>query len=72
MSNVLKYKRLEFDISNLLEKELILNSKFNEIVTEGYKIHTYNEYFEPYGDHSHKLRVVILCEKLNDKNKMFL
>lgn len=63
METPISYKRIELKIKNNLEKELIINNKFKEIITEGYKILTYQETYEKDGS----LNIVIVCEKYNGK-----
>lgn len=63
METPISYKRIELNIENNFEKELIINNKFKEIITDGYKILTYQETCDKDGS----LNVVIVCEKYNGK-----
>ena len=63
METPISYKRIELNIENNLEKELLINNKFKEIIREGYKILTYQETCEKDGS----LNVIIVCEKYNGK-----
>lgn len=63
METPISYKRIELNIKNNLEKEVIINNKFKEIITEGYKILTYQETCDKDGSSN----VVIVCEKYNRK-----
>ena len=63
METPISYKRIELNIKNNLEKELIINNKFKEIIREGYKILTYQETSDKDGS----LNVIIVCEKYNGK-----
>lgn len=61
METPISYKRIELNIENHLDKQIIIQNKFKEIITEGYKILTYQETCDKDGSSN----VVIICEKYN-------
>ena len=63
METPISYKRIELNIENNLEKEIVINNKFKEIIREGYKILTYQETSDKDGSSN----IVIICEKYNRK-----
>lgn len=61
METPISYKRIELNIENPLDKQLIIQNKFKEIITDGYKILSYQETCDKDGSSN----VVIVCEKYN-------
>lgn len=64
METPISYKRIELNIDNNFEKEVIINNKFKEIIIEGYKILSYQETYEKDGS----LNIIIICEKYNGRH----